>query len=1129
MIFLSKTAKKAMGSVLMAGIMALSFAGAAFGANDLNGHWASGQMNAWIGQGIIKGYPDGTVKPDASVTRAEFMAMVNKAYRLSGTSGKAYKDVSAKSWYFPVVDTAATAGYIGGYPDGTMRPDARISRNEAAVIIMKASGLSGNSTASSVFSDSRKIPSWAQDAVGAAYRKGAMSGYPDGTFGGERYISRAEAVISLSRSVTSVATPTAPTTPVSPVSSDRTYSDPGSYGSDSTQTIRGNATIKVSGVTLNNLVIEGDLIIAKEVSNGDATLKNVTVKGNTYIYGGGPNSVRFINVSAGKVNVSRDSGTVRLVLSGSTVIDRVVAKSDLKLEETSLSRSGVSYLSIESGYTSGVDVELIGAGLDEMDMNASGSTLSADSRTTVTRLTVSARDTVVTLENGSTVSRLIADAAVKVRGRGTVTRADVNVSNVTFETTPKETNVKSGITAPSTSNPYIASFNPSDGTTGASISTDIVITFSETVRKTTDTELTNSNVDNLITLRSGSSGGTSISFDATVRTSSGRTVITVDPSVTLSQGTRYYVSVEELEDFDNLRVTGSQSATFTTAGNTAPSIESFSPASGAGNVAVGSNIVITFSETVRKVYGNTTLTDSNVVSLITLRKSSSSGTDVSFNARVAVSGGKTILTIDPAADLDYGQRYYVSVSDLEDTDNLVLTGTTNGTFTTLENPAPAVESFSPASGDTGVRLDANLTVKMSEVVRLLDNTPLTGLNVKPLITLKKGSASGEAVLFETAVETVANKTVITINPTADLLPNQSYYWSISSLEDVTDKALTNNLSAVFTTAPLADAVPTIEGITPVNDSATATVDTNIVITFSETMRALNGSALENNTVDALVTFKTPNSSGTTVNFDAKVSTVNGKTVITIDPSDMLLNNTTYYVSVTGVEDSVGQKVSGNTTFTTVKASANPLAGLSVEGVGGSVTLSSQFAGGTYAYTATAANGCESVRFTPLTEDGNQAEVSMDSVVKNDGTCALAVGSNNVTVTVKKTGCTDLVYTFNITRENPPAPADTTAPSFQSFSVGSANQSIALTFNEAILDNTGSEAALKAAVTKSVDGTSFIPLADGDSVSLSGSVLTINLSTAITGSANAITISAKALKDAAGNACDTVSVSSIAEA
>lgn len=1124
MIFLSKTAKKAMSSVLMAGIIALSIPGAGFGASDLNGHWASTQMNAWIGQGIIKGYPDGTVKPDASVTRAEFMAMVNKAYRLSGSSGKAFKDVSAKSWYSSVIDTAATAGYIGGYPDGTMRPDARISRNEAAVIIMKASGLSGNSTASSVFSDSRKIPSWAQAAVGAAYRKGAMSGYPDGTFGGERYISRAEAVISLSRSVTAPVTPPAPITPVSPVITDRTYSDPGSYGSDSTQTIKGNATIKVSGVTLNNLVIEGDLIIAKEVSNGDATLKNVTVKGNTYIYGGGPNSVRFTNVSAGKVNVSRESGTVRLVLSGTTVIDKVIAKSDLKLEESSLSRSGAGYLSIESGYTSGVDVELIGTSLDEVDMSASGSTLSADSRTTVTRFTVSARDTVVTLESGSTVSRLIADAAVKVRGKGTVTRADVNVSNVTFETTPKETNTKSGVTPPSTSNPYIVSFNPSDGSTGASIGTDIVITFSETVRKTTDTELTSSNVDNLITLRSGSSNGTNISFDATVRTSSGRTVITVDPTGTLSQGTRYYVSVEELEDFDNLRVTGSQSATFTTAGNTAPRIESFSPASGARNVAIGSNIVITFSETVRKTYGNTTLTDSNVASLIRLKKNSRSGTDIAFNTRVTVSGGKTVITIDPVNDLPYGQPYYVSVSDLEDTDDLVLTGTTYGTFTTISNPAPTVENFVPSPSATGVRTDSNLSLRMSEVVRLLDNTTLSGSNVKPLVVLKKGSASGETVLFETTVETVSEKSVITVNPATDLLPNQQYYWALSGLEDVTDQILTGTLSASFTTAPLADPVPTIKSISPASD---APLGTNIVITFSEVMRALNAGKLENNTVDGLITLKITNSSGANVNFDATVDSSSGYTIITIDPSDNLAYNTDYYVAVTGVEDTAGQTVSGNAIFRTMKATASPLTGLTVEGTNGAVSLSPAFTGGTYAYTATVANDCTSVRITPGVEGGSTAVVALGSEVKVDGNCLLAEGSNTITVTVEKTDCANLVYSLTLTREKPTAPADTTAPAFVSAAVGNGNQTITLTFDENLVNNTADTDALKSAISFSADGNTFRPLESGDTVSINGSSVTISFSTAITGLTNAVTIAANTLKDGAANLCGAVNANGIA--
>src|SRR5665647_2186753 len=103
---------------------------------DIQGHWANQQVSKWVDSGYISGYPDGTFKPDNSITRAEFITLVNKAYGYTEIAPITFSDVSPDAWYANAVAVAIAAGYINGFPDGTMRPDSPISREQAATIIM---------------------------------------------------------------------------------------------------------------------------------------------------------------------------------------------------------------------------------------------------------------------------------------------------------------------------------------------------------------------------------------------------------------------------------------------------------------------------------------------------------------------------------------------------------------------------------------------------------------------------------------------------------------------------------------------------------------------------------------------------------------------------------------------------------------------------------------------------------------------------------------------------------------------------------------------------------------------------------------------------------------------------------
>ena len=96
-------------------------------------HWAANYIGYMQQFGIITGYADGSFRPDASVTRAEFAAIASRFERLTeGT--KSFSDVPGNHWAAKYINFAATRGWVNGYADGTFRPNNSITRAEVAAV-----------------------------------------------------------------------------------------------------------------------------------------------------------------------------------------------------------------------------------------------------------------------------------------------------------------------------------------------------------------------------------------------------------------------------------------------------------------------------------------------------------------------------------------------------------------------------------------------------------------------------------------------------------------------------------------------------------------------------------------------------------------------------------------------------------------------------------------------------------------------------------------------------------------------------------------------------------------------------------------------------------------------------------
>ncbi|PWW31249.1 S-layer family protein [Cytobacillus oceanisediminis] len=173
----------------------LAHAPSTFAADDITGHYYETDMRVLIAKDILGGYGPGEYRPDQQVTRAEFAALVVRSLELqpmmaaefsvASAAEPLFKDVNPENWHYAAVDAAVKAGIVGGYPDDTFKPNANISRQEMAAMIMRAINTRAifSETVSLNFKDNDKINPIFKDSIQRLLYLGVMSGNSDGTFG----------------------------------------------------------------------------------------------------------------------------------------------------------------------------------------------------------------------------------------------------------------------------------------------------------------------------------------------------------------------------------------------------------------------------------------------------------------------------------------------------------------------------------------------------------------------------------------------------------------------------------------------------------------------------------------------------------------------------------------------------------------------------------------------------------------------------------------------------------------------------------------------------------------------------------------------------------------------------------
>ncbi|WP_333258687.1 DUF1565 domain-containing protein [Microcoleus sp. S13_C5] len=148
--------------------------------SDISTHWAKDFIDRLAKMNIVSGFPNGTFQAYEIVTRAQYAAMLAKAFELvPRREATVFKDVAGDFWAKGAIDQANRAGFLAGYPDSTFRPEQNLTRVQAIVSLVNGLQLAGgNPNSLSVYIDRAQIPSFATDEIATATERKIVVNYP---------------------------------------------------------------------------------------------------------------------------------------------------------------------------------------------------------------------------------------------------------------------------------------------------------------------------------------------------------------------------------------------------------------------------------------------------------------------------------------------------------------------------------------------------------------------------------------------------------------------------------------------------------------------------------------------------------------------------------------------------------------------------------------------------------------------------------------------------------------------------------------------------------------------------------------------------------------------------------------
>ncbi len=262
---------------------------------------------------------------EGPVQKIDFIMLLNNIMKPTGKTDVNFKDVPKDSWYSDEISKAVASGYVENQ-SGNYYPFSNITRLDAAMIVSKVFKLKlKDARTTSKIMDATRLSDEQLEAFSACVERDYIKEISAGKYAPTGIIKLIDVITMLDSAMGQI------------VSKSGTV----------VTSYKSNVLINVPNVTLKNMSVGGDLIIAEGVGEGDTTLDNVSVSGKLIIRGGGPNSITIKSSKVGdSVLVEKSAGNVNVVASGSTSIENTYISSGASLQEKSLGYVGKGFINV---------------------------------------------------------------------------------------------------------------------------------------------------------------------------------------------------------------------------------------------------------------------------------------------------------------------------------------------------------------------------------------------------------------------------------------------------------------------------------------------------------------------------------------------------------------------------------------------------------------------------------------------------------------------------------------------------------------------------------------------------------------------------------------------------------------
>lgn len=239
------------------------------------------QMKEW---GVMKGDANGNLHGERAITRAEFVVMLNRAFGYQEMGANPFTDVPDDAWYADDIRISYKAGCLQGTSATTASPNAPVTREQAVALVGRSLRLKNTPGSTQNYRDENRISTWGRGVIRQATDMGLINGYPDGTFRPQAPISRGQAATVLSNAIGTLVNRSGDHK-VGNVYGNLTITVPGVTLSNTivTGNLYLTGGIGLDDVVLNNVTVGGKIVVcgtgSSQKGKSSVILRNVTANG----------------------------------------------------------------------------------------------------------------------------------------------------------------------------------------------------------------------------------------------------------------------------------------------------------------------------------------------------------------------------------------------------------------------------------------------------------------------------------------------------------------------------------------------------------------------------------------------------------------------------------------------------------------------------------------------------------------------------------------------------------------------------------------------------------------------------------------------------------------------------------